>query len=36
MSEFGGLWKHPDNPACTENVSVLNADVEHYTEKEEV
>ena len=21
MSEFGGLWKHPINPACTKSVN---------------
>ena len=23
MSEFGGLWKHANNPACTESVKVF-------------
>ena len=23
MSEFGGLWKHPNNPACTKSVRVF-------------
>lgn len=23
MSEFGGFWKRPNNPACTKNVKVF-------------
>ena len=23
MSEFGGLWKHQNNPACTKNARVF-------------
>ena len=23
MSEFGGLWKHQNNPACAESVRVF-------------
>ena len=23
VSEFGGLWKHQDNPACTKSVRVF-------------
>ena len=26
MSEFGGLWKHQNNPACTKSVSVQNVE----------
>ena len=38
MSEFGGLlWKHQNNPACTESVkSLQNVEVGHYTEEEEI
>ena len=35
MSEFGGLQKHPNNPACTQSVSLQNVEVGHYIEKEE-
>ena len=35
MSEFGGLWKHQTNPACTKSVSLRNVEVGHYTEEEE-
>ena len=35
MSEFGGLWKQQNNPACTKSVSLHNAEVGHYTEEEE-
>ena len=24
ISEFGGLWKHPNTPACTSSVKVFN------------
>ena len=33
-SEFGRLWKHPNNPACTESVRVQNVEVGYYTEEE--
>lgn len=29
MSEFGGLWKHQDNPACTKSVSLQTVEVGH-------
>ena len=35
MSEFGGLWKHQNKPACTKSVSVQNVKVGHYTKEEE-
>ena len=35
MSEFGGLWKQQNNPACTESVSLHNVEVGHYTKGEE-
>ena len=35
MSEFGGLWKHQTNPACTESVSLHHVEVGHYTKEEE-
>ena len=35
MSELGGLWKHQNNPACTESVSLHNVEVGHYTIGEE-
>ena len=35
MSEFRGLWKQQNNPACTKSASLHNAEVGHYTEKEE-
>ena len=36
MSEFGGLWKHPNNPAGTESVRAFkSAEVGHYREEEE-
>ena len=28
MSEFGGLWKHQNNPACTNIVSLHNVEEE--------
>ena len=37
MSEFGGLWKHQNNPACTKKCqaqSLQNVEVRHYTEEE--
>ena len=37
MSEFGGLWKHQNNPACTKKwqaQSLQNVEVRHYTEEE--
>ena len=30
MSEYGGLWKHQNNPACTKRVSLQNVKAEHY------
>ena len=30
MSEFGGLWKQQNNPACIKNVTVG-----HYTKEDE-
>ena len=37
MWEFGGLWKHHNNPACTKSVSLFQTvEVEHcITEEEE-
>ena len=35
MSEFGGLWKHQTNPACTKSVSLHHAEAGHYTKEEE-
>ena len=36
MSEFGGLWKHQNNPACTKSVkSLQNVEVGHYIGEEE-
>ena len=36
MSEFGGLWKHQNNPASTESVKSLHSfEVGHYTREEE-
>ena len=34
MSEFGGLWKRQNNPACTANVSLHNVEVGHSTKEE--
>ena len=35
MSEFGGLRKHQNNPACTKSVNCLqNVEVGHSTEEE--
>ena len=34
MSQFGGLWKQQNNPACTESVSLHNAEV-GYCRKED-
>ena len=35
MSEFGGLWKHPNNPACAKSVkSLQNVEVGHCTKEE--
>ena len=34
MSEFSGLQKNQNNPACTKNVSLHNVEVECYTELE--
>ena len=31
--EFSGLWKHVNNPACTEGVSLHNVKVEHCIKK---
>ena len=37
MSEFGGLWKHQNNPACTktkcQTESLHNVEVGHWTEE---
>ena len=30
MSEYGGLWKHQNNPACTKSVGLQNVKAEHY------
>lgn len=36
MSEFGGLWQHPNNPAWTKNAkSLQKIEVGHHTEAEE-
>ena len=36
MSEFGGLWKQQNNPACTKTRHSLQYDeAGHYTEEEE-
>ena len=36
MSEFDGLSKHPNNPACTESVkSLQRVEAEHYMEQAE-
>ena len=33
ISEFGGLWKHQNNPACTQSVkSLQNVEVGHSTD----
>ena len=34
LSEFDGLWKHQNNPACTKSVSLRNFEVGRYTEEE--
>ena len=35
MSEFGGLWKHQNNPACTKSVkSLQNVEVGLYAKEE--
>ncbi len=32
MSEFGGLWKHQNNPSCTKKYQSLHhVEVGHYT-----
>ena len=34
MPEFGGLWKHQNNSACTDSVkSLQNVEAGHYTEE---
>ena len=35
MSEFGGFWKHQNNPACTKSVSCHHVEVGQYTKEEE-
>ena len=35
MSEFGGLWKQQNNPACTKSVSLHHAEVGHYAKEAE-
>ena len=35
-SDFGGLWKHPNNPICTKKcLSLQTVGVGHYTENED-
>ena len=34
MSEFGGFWKHQNNPACTKSISLQNVKIGLYTEGE--
>ena len=35
MSEFGGVWKQQNNPACTKSVkSLQNAEVGHCVEEQ--
>ena len=39
LSEFNGLWKHQNNPACTKNVrlpSLHNVVVRHYLEEDRI
>ena len=33
MSEFGGLWRNQNNPACSKSVNLKNVEVGHYTKK---
>ena len=35
MSEFVGLWKQQNNPACTKSVSLHHVEVGHYTKEAE-
>ena len=36
VSEFGGLWKHPNNPARSKSARVFESVEDgHYTEEEE-
>ena len=38
MSEFSGLWKHQNNPACittSKNVRIFSVEVGRYTEEEQ-
>ena len=35
MSQFGGLWKQQNSPACTESVCLHNVEVGHYRKKED-
>ena len=36
MTEFGGLWRQQNNPACTKSVSLDYVEVVHYTQEDEV
>ena len=33
MSEFGGLWKHQNNPACTKSVRVFSVKLDTIRKK---
>ena len=34
MLEFGVLWKHKNNPACTKRASLHNVEVGHYRKED--